>query len=150
MRPEPALTGLVGAAVAILAAVVAGWTAATVTTAVTVLVLALRLVAAGRTDRSTGPPPAPAANTLTPVDRLANRLGWALSGDRRGLAYGLRPQLRRVAAAALAQRGVDLDGDPEPVRRLLGAEGWALLHDAPTVDRDGLDRLLRALEECEP
>jgi hypothetical protein len=150
MRPEPALTGLVGAAVAVVAAVAAGWLAATVIVAVTVGVLALRLVGTGRAGRRRPPPAAAAGAALTPVDRLANRVGWALSGDRRGLKYGLRPQLRRAAAVALAHRGVDLDGDPDAVRRLLGAEGWALLHDAPTVDRAGLDRLLAALEECEP
>jgi hypothetical protein len=70
--------------------------------------------------------------------------------------YRLRPQLREIAAALLARkRRVDLDGDPDEARRLLGEETWQLLRAdrEPPADRragglslDELRDLVDALE----
>lgn len=60
--------------------------------------------------------------------------------------YRLRPTVRRVAAARLRLRGVDLDAPGGAARSLLGPEAWDLVradlarprdHDAPglTLDR---------------
>jgi hypothetical protein len=72
------------------------------------------------------------------------------------LHFRLRPELREVAAGLLAgRRGVDLDGEPERSRELLGEETWELVradreppHEraAPGLDTAALRRVVAALE----
>jgi hypothetical protein len=70
------------------------------------------------------------------------------------LHHRLRPALRRIAAARLAELGVDLDRHPERARALLGAEAWALLRpERPAPGRRAkgasaaeLERVAQALE----
>jgi hypothetical protein len=50
--------------------------------------------------------------------------GSARAGD---LHLRLRPVLREIAAARLADRGLGLDRDPVAARRLLGDELWEIL-----------------------
>lgn len=68
----------------------------------------------------------------------------------------LRPTLRLIAAHRLAaQRGIDLDREPERAREALGEETWELVRDdrEPPVDRfargipaDRLETVVDALE----
>jgi hypothetical protein len=68
------------------------------------------------------------------------------------LHYRLRPHLVRIAAHRLAQRGVDLDAEPQRARDLLGPEAWELVRpDRPAPERRNargleLDRLRRVME----
>ena len=69
--------------------------------------------------------------------------------------YRLRPTVRRVAAARLRVRGVDLDAPTGTAETLLGPEAWALArsdlarprnHDAPGLMLDEIAVLVDALE----
>ena len=62
-------------------------------------------------------------------------LGMATAFD---LHYRLRPALRRTAGELLAaRRGIDLDGDPDAARRVLGEDTWEIVRGdrEPTGDR---------------
>jgi hypothetical protein len=70
--------------------------------------------------------------------------------------FRLRPMLREIAAAGLHGRGVDLDGDPEAARTVLGEETWELVRPdrprpenafGPGIPADALERVLARLEE---
>jgi hypothetical protein len=52
------------------------------------------------------------------------------------LHFRLRPTLRRIASELLrSRRGIDLDGDPEAARRVLGEETWEIVRsDRPPPD----------------
>jgi hypothetical protein len=53
------------------------------------------------------------------------------------LHFRLRPVLRRITAQLLAaRRGVDLDGDPEAARGLLGEEAWEVVRPEREAPRD--------------
>jgi hypothetical protein len=99
----------------------------------------------------------PRAAKVESLDRAENIVAIALSnaGD---MHWRLRPVLREVAAAALHDQGVELDGDPDAARRLLGDEAFELVRadrgkpaDAfgPGVDPQALDRVLSRLEELQ-
>jgi len=69
---------------------------------------------------------------LDRIDRLVV-LGAANEFD---LHYRLRPVLRQVAVERLhGLRGIDLDGDPERAKRLLGDELWELVRRDRNVGR---------------
>jgi hypothetical protein len=78
------------------------------------------------------------------------RLGYRDAGH-----YGtaVRPMLRRLAAAALAERRrIDLEHDPDAARAAVGEPAWALLDPDVLVSRDGpsltdIERLARRVEE---
>jgi hypothetical protein len=69
---------------------------------------------------------------LDRIDRLVV-LGAANEFD---LHYRLRPLLRQIAAERLyGLRGVDLDGDPERAKALLGDELWEVVRPDRKVGR---------------
>ena len=64
------------------------------------------------------------------------------------LHYRIRPELREIAAYRLSsRRGIDLDGEPDAARRLLGPEAWELVRPdrEPPADRLGPGSSLREL-----
>ena len=87
--------------------------------------------------------------------QVANELGAAASRALE-LHYRLRPRLRAIAADRLAaNHGLELDGDSEQSRHLLGEEAWDLLSPdrEPPEERFGpgpgveqLARIVRAVE----
>ena len=69
--------------------------------------------------------------------------------------YRLRPTVRRVAAARLRLRGVDLDSPTGTAESLLGPEAWNLVradrarprdHDAPGLALDQIAVVVDAVE----
>ena len=69
--------------------------------------------------------------------------------------YRLRPTLRRIAAARLRARGVDLDAPAGAAEKLLGPVAWELArpdrvrprrHDAPGTGLAEIDAAVTALE----
>jgi hypothetical protein len=99
---------------------------------------------AGRRRR---PPP-----SLARLEQLA-ALGVASSFD---LQYRLLPPLRSIAGGLLAsRRRVELDGDPETARRILGDETWDLVRPARPAPQDRVSRgispaeLTRVVESLE-
>jgi hypothetical protein len=69
--------------------------------------------------------------------------------------YRLRPTLRRIAAARLAARGIDLDASHGSAEALLGPEAWELTrpdrarprrHEAPGPSLAEVDAAVTALE----
>jgi hypothetical protein len=69
--------------------------------------------------------------------------------------YRLRPTVRRVAAARLGLRGVDLDAPTGTAESLLGPEAWGLVradlarprnHDAPGLTLDQIAVVVDAVE----
>jgi hypothetical protein len=69
--------------------------------------------------------------------------------------YRLRPTVRRVAAARLRLRGVDLDSTTGTAASLLGPEAWDLVradrarprdHDAPGLSLDRIAAVVAAVE----
>lgn len=90
---------------------------------------------------------------LARVERSA-ALGTAYAFE---LHQNLRPQLREIAQAQLAARGVELDSPAG--REAVGEEAWELLRPdrgepenrfAPGIERDRLRRLVRTLENLRP
>lgn len=64
------------------------------------------------------------------------------------LHYRIRPELREIAAYRLSsRRGIDLDGEADAARRLLGPEAWELVRPDrdPPADRLGPGSSLREL-----
>jgi hypothetical protein len=69
--------------------------------------------------------------------------------------YRLRPTVRRVAAARLRLRGIDLDAPSGPAASLLGPEAWELVrperprprdHDGPGLTLAEIARVVDAVE----
>lgn len=108
-----------------------------------------------------GPPPseARALRRTLGIGRATRPALLSGSADARALRLAtvsardfdlhLRPRLRELAAAALDARGVDLDGQPERVRALLGESAALVLpratrprRDDPGPDLDEVERLL--------
>ena len=87
---------------------------------------------AGSADRGRRPPP-----SLARLEQLA-ALGVASSFD---LQYRLLPPLRSIAAGLLAsRRRVELDGEPETARRILGDDVWDLVRPARPAPQDRVSR----------
>ena len=70
--------------------------------------------------------------------------------------YRLRPTLRRIAAARLRSRGVDLDSPEGRAEELLGPEAWELAHsdrarprhhDAAGATLERIEAAVTALEQ---
>jgi len=85
--------------------------------------------------------------------RRETALGIARSFD---FHARVRPRLREIAAQRLAVRGLDLDGDPDRARAVLGDDVYDLLRVdrpvpddrfAPGIDAAVLGRLLDTLEK---
>jgi len=80
----------------------------------------------------------PVRNQLPELARLERELyiGAARAFD---LHYRVRPVLREIALASLAERGLRLDSGDEAVREALGDEVWELVRPdrEPPVDRHG-------------
>lgn len=98
-------------------------------------------------DRRRRPP-----SSLARLEQLA-ALGVASSFD---LQYRFLPSLRSIAAGLLAsRRRVELDGDPEAGRRILGDETWDLVRPARPAPQDRVSRgispteLTRVVESLE-
>lgn len=98
--------------------------------------------------------PRPVRNQLPELARLERELyiGAAQAFD---LHYRVRPVLREIALARLAERGLRLDNGDEAVREALGDEVWELVRPdrEPPLDRHGggigfggLERLVARLE----
>jgi hypothetical protein len=82
-------------------------------------------------------------NQLLRIERIVER-----SAESGVAAHTqLRPVLLEIARARLARRGLRLDRDREPARRLLCAETWELIRpDRPPPERDGPGIAPRELE----
>jgi hypothetical protein len=98
-------------------------------------------------DRRRRPPP-----SLARLEQLA-ALGVASSFD---LQYRFLPPLRSIAGGLLAShRRVELDGEAETARRILGDETWSLVRPARPAPQDRVSRgispaeLTRVVESLE-
>jgi hypothetical protein len=99
-----------------------------------------------------GPPEAARPDRLW---KLENAVDFALTSGF-DLHHRLRPLLRQIAAERLARTGVDLDGNPERARAILGSEAWELLRPerprpprrSPGTTVAALDRVVGAMERC--
>jgi hypothetical protein len=114
------------------------------------LVCGVALVVAIRAIRRADPPetslryPASSADSrqrpppsLARLEQLA-ALGVASSFD---LQHRLLPPLRSIAGGLLAsRRRVELDGEPEAARRILGDETWGLVSPARPAPQDRVSR----------
>jgi hypothetical protein len=109
-------------------------------------VCGVALVVAIRAVRRAGPPETPLRDPASPADSRPQRppslarleqlaaLGVASSFD---LQHRLLPPLRSIAAGLLAsRRRVELDGEPETARRMLGDETWDLVRPARPAPQD--------------
>jgi hypothetical protein len=151
--------GLVAASLALLVATVLGGELGTVAVGIGLAGLMLILLS-----RRLPAAPAPAAHRPAPVDGLGPyqafrsirfTLGWATAADA---AYrpsrAVRPVLTRLTAAVLAHRHrIDLQGNPDRARALLGPDLWRLVDphgqtdgDAAVADED-IHQLVDRLEE---
>lgn len=126
---------VLGAAVLLLAGVLLFNTiglvvAALVGSAVAVGVVRARLGSVERPARPGKAPPWP-LEPFQSYQRIDRRISWG--PDRR--TPGTTRFLTRLAAAVLTQRhGIDLGGDPETARRLLGDHAWAVIDPTSSVD----------------
>lgn len=130
-----------------------------------VLALALAVVVAGLAGSAGGGKPSAFEHALRPARARHERLPELVRLEREvGLAsatafdahYRLRPALREIAGGLLAaRRGVDLDGQPERARALLGEEAWDLVRPDREVPRDrygagldpaAVDRIVTSIE----
>lgn len=82
-------------------------------------------------------------NQLLRIERIVQR-----SAESGVAAHTqLRPVLQEIARARLARRGLRLDRDREPARRLLRAETWELIRpDRAPPEREGPGIAPRELE----
>jgi hypothetical protein len=129
------------------------------------LVCGVALVVAVRAVRRADPPETPlrdpassAAHTRRPPTSLARleqltALGVASSFD---LQYRLLPPLRSITGGLLSlRRRIELDGDPDAARRILGDETWDLVRPARPAPHDRVSRgispaaLTRVVESLE-
>ena len=151
------LVGLLGVLVA-AGTVVGGWRTGMLLGLPAYLV-ALGIARAALADRPPAPsPPAtedPRPATWTPADRFASALSWGTQSGRH-FDRATRPLLQRALRAALAGRGLDLDGDRDQVRQMLGEQAWYLLDPARLprddsltggVDRATLEHLVSRMED---
>jgi hypothetical protein len=79
---------------------------------------------------------APRQEPLPALERVEREvaLGMATAFD---LHYRLRPTLRRTAGELLAaRRGIDLDGDADAARRVLGEDAWEIVRSDREATRD--------------
>lgn len=99
-------------------------------------------------------PPAEEPETLPELAHL-ERVLMMSAAQEFDLHYRLRPTLREIAAARLAERGLQLDTGGPLVREALGAELWAVVRPdrvAPEnrhvkgIGLDGIGRLVERLE----
>lgn len=99
--------------------------------------------------------PRPRRSGIEELERLEREL--TLSGTTAfDVHLRLRPHVRRIAAYLLAsRRGIDLDGQPERARRLLGEQTWELARadrpspadrHAPGLAPAALDEIVASLE----
>lgn len=154
MRRSGAAAGAVGAGVALLlGSVLAGIAglviAALVLSCCALIAVRVRLGVCASVPR----PPRGSTDAGDPYQVYRDihfRLGY-----RDGGHYGtaVRPMLRRLAAAALAERRrIDLDRNPDAARAALGEAGWGLLDPSGSVSREGpslaqIESLAARLEE---
>jgi hypothetical protein len=69
------------------------------------------------------------------LERLRRAVSFASSSGF-DFHVRMRPRLREIAAQRLlARRGIDLDRQPDAVRRALGPAGWDAVHGDPPPDR---------------
>jgi hypothetical protein len=93
--------------------------------------------------------PEPAANTFDNLSMLEHRLSWG-SVDLERYEARVRPQLIRLAAERLRQHhGVDLVGQPEVARRIVGEPLWQLMTGAPSPAPPTQSRLADLLAQIE-
>jgi hypothetical protein len=130
-----------------------------------VLGLTLGAVVGGISRAAGSAPPSAFEAALRRSEPAPERLGQLAKIEREttlahvsafDLHFRLRPELREVAAGLLAsRRGVDLDGEPEQSRELLGDETWEVVRAdreppreraAPGLDTAALTRVIDALE----
>jgi hypothetical protein len=127
--------------------------------AIRLLVQAVRLATSSpgpfAFDRALVRPPARRPALPSDPERIRFEVG-AATHRAMELNHQLRRRLRGIAQDRLtAEHGVDLDGDPDAARRLLGEEAWDLLRPdrEPPADRfgpgmpiEGVTRIVDALE----
>jgi len=107
-------------------------------------------------DRALVPPPPRELSVPSEPGRIRFEVGAATRRSME-LHHQLRRRLRRLAADRLAAgHGVDLDGDPEAARRILGDEAWDLLRSdriapedrfGPGMPVEGVARIVAAVED---
>jgi len=79
-------------------------------------------------------------DTPDTLAQLESRTALAAAGAF-DLHYRLRPRLRGLAVELLAsRRGIALDSEPEPARRLLGEVTWGLVREDRPPPEDRLAR----------
>jgi hypothetical protein len=106
-------------------------------------------------DRALAPLPMYPLATPSEPERIRFEVGAATHRSME-LHHQFRRRMRRLAQGRLAvDHGVDMDGDPEAARRLLGDEAWGLLRPdlEPPSDRfgpgmpvEGVTRIVDAVE----
>jgi hypothetical protein len=98
--------------------------------------------------------PAEEPETLPELAHLERVLVMSAAQDF-DLHYRLRPTLREIAAARLAERGLQLDAGGPLVQEALGDELWAVVRpdrvapenrQARGIGQDGIERLVRRIE----
>jgi hypothetical protein len=107
-------------------------------------------------DRALIPPPPRELSVPSEPERIRFEVGAATRRSME-LHHQLRRRLRRLAADRLASgHGVDLDGDPDAARRILGDEAWDLLRPdrvapedrfGPGMPVEGVTRIVAAVED---
>jgi hypothetical protein len=106
-------------------------------------------------DRALVPPPPRELSVPSEPERIRFEVGAATRRSME-LHHQLRRRLRRLAADRLAAgHGVDLDGDPDAARRILGDETWDLLRPdrvapedrfGPGMPVEGVSRIVATVE----
>lgn len=92
----------------------------------------------------------PAGEGIDGLSALAHRLSWG-SVDLDRYEARVRPQLARLAEERLRQRhGIDVVGQPDAARRMVGEPLWLLMTGPPSLappTRSRLAELLTAIEQ---
>ena len=107
-------------------------------------------------DRALVPPAPRELSVPSEPERIRFEVGAATRRSME-LHHQLRRRLRRLAADRLAAgHGVDLDGDPDASRRILGDETWDLLRPdrvapedrfGPGMPVEGVSRIVATVED---
>lgn len=107
-------------------------------------------------DRALVPPAPRELSVPSEPERIRFEVGAATRRSME-LHHQLRRRLRRLAADRLAAgHGVDLDGDPDAARRILGDETWGLLRPdrvapedrfGPGMPVEGVSRIVATVED---
>jgi hypothetical protein len=107
-------------------------------------------------DRALVPPPPRELSVPSEPERIRFEVGAATRRSME-LHHQLRRRLRRLAADRLAAgHGVDLDGDPDAARTILGDETWDLLRPdrvapedrfGPGMPVEGVSRIVATVED---